>query len=101
MNDLLKGKRGSGTPLEWTDEAERAFLNLRQALCNSPILQLIDSELGFILQTDASDTGIGGVLLQAREGDPKRLAPVMYLSCRLHPPERNYSVVEREALAIY
>ena len=42
-----------------------------------------------------------GVLLQAREGDPKRLAPVMYLSRRLRPPERNYSVVEREAPAIY
>ena len=85
----------------WTFEAERAFYDLRKALCQDPVLQLIDPDLGFVLQTDASAEGIGAVLLQARHSQPQLLAPVMYISRRLKAAERNYTVTEKEALAIY
>ena len=99
--DLQKGLKAHGSALQWTDEADLAFVDLRGALCNEPVLQLIDPSLGFVLQTDASDEGLGAVLLQARCVDPQDLTPVQFLSRRLRPAERNYSVVEREALAVY
>jgi len=51
----------------------------------------------FILQTDSSDVGIGACLLQQHEGVKH---PVLNASKKLLGRERNYSVDEREALAI-
>ena len=51
----------------------------------------------FILQTDASDTGVGAVLLQQHEDG---LFPVAYASKKLLDRERRYSVIERECLAV-
>ena len=101
LHDMLKGKTGKKTPVEWTSAGEVAFTRLKEALIGKPVLQLIDPELPFILQTDASDDGLGAVLLQVRTGDARELAPVMYASRKLKPAERNYSVIEKEALAVY
>ena len=49
------------------------------------------------MQTDASVTGVGAVLAQMRNGEER---PVAYISRRLNSAERNYSVIEREALAM-
>ncbi|KAL1276145.1 hypothetical protein QQF64_035768 [Cirrhinus molitorella] len=51
----------------------------------------------FLLQMDASDTGLGAVLSQVQEGEEH---PVLYISRKLTPPERNYAAVEKEALAV-
>ena len=101
LHQLVSGKVSKSTPLQWTDEAEVAFAKLKEALAGRPVLQLIDPEMPFILQTDASEEGVGAVLLQVRSGDARELAPVMYASRRLKPAERNYSTIEKEALAIY
>jgi len=55
-------------------------------------------ELPFILQTDASDNGIGGVLHQCDENDEEH--PIAYFSRKLLPREQRYSTVEKECLAI-
>ena len=51
----------------------------------------------FLLATDASDSAIGAVLSQVQEGAEKVIA---YWSRQLTKAERNYSTIEREALAI-
>lgn len=61
------------------------------------MLQGPDYQKEFVLHTDASDVGIGGVLSQTTTmgGD----LPVAYYSRKLLPRERNYATVDRECLA--
>lgn len=81
----------------WGDSQERAFVALKQALCAFPVLKLPDIDKAFILQTDASDSGIGAVLLQVDDNGVRR--PVAFASCKLNKTERSYATVERECLA--
>ena len=66
-------------------------------MTDNACLQLPDLNKPFVLQTDASDCGLGAVLLQEYGGV---LRPVAFTSHTLTPAERNYSVAERECLAI-
>jgi hypothetical protein len=66
-------------------------------VCNPPVLKLPDVSKEFILQTDASCEGLGAVLLQEENGVKH---PVAFASKKLLSRERNYSTIEREALAI-
>ena len=52
----------------WSDDAERAFLDLKQALMSAPLLQLPDFSQWFIVDLDASGSGIGSVLHQGDGG---------------------------------
>lgn len=48
----------------WTPPATKAFHELKQALTQTPLLQLPDFHFPFEIQTDAFATGIGAVVLQ-------------------------------------
>ncbi|GBL98487.1 Retrovirus-related Pol polyprotein from transposon 297 [Araneus ventricosus] len=48
----------------WTEECEKSFNSLKQALTSSPILTYPQTDKDFILDTDASNEGIGAVLSQ-------------------------------------
>ena len=52
------------TIVKWTTSCNTAFMDLKRLLCSSPVLQCPDFSRPFILQTDASDWGVGGVLSQ-------------------------------------
>lgn len=95
LTDLTK--KGQPNKVHWSDCHERAFKTLKGALCSFPILKLPDIGQKFFLQTDASDTGIGAVLLQEEDGVKK---PVAFVSRKLKKSECAYSVIERECLAI-
>ena len=71
--------------------------SLKSRLASRPVLRLPDYSKLFYLQTDASCSGIGSVLLQESEG---KLMPVAFASRKLLPREVNYSTVERECLGI-
>ncbi len=77
--------------------AEKAFLELKGLLSDKPILRSPDFEKSFVLQTDASELGLGAVLMQEETGGRH---PVVYLSRKLFPRETRYSVVEKECLAL-
>ena len=74
---------------------EKAFTTLKRLLVAEPVLQLPDMTKPFVLRTDASDVGIGAVLLQ-KHGE--ELFPVAYASKKLLPRERAYSIMEKECL---
>ena len=83
---------------EWTPECHEAFQALRQGLCSAPILAFPNFTKPFVLDTDASNTGIGGVLSQLDEAGNERV--VAYASRTLSKAERRYCVTRRELLAV-
>ena len=62
-----------GQAFEWTDSCDEAFRILKQKLIESPVLSYPSRSDGdmFVLDTDASDTGIGAVLSQIQDGNEK------------------------------
>ena len=87
-----------GTPFCWTKEGKWAFEELRRRLTTSPMLAYPDFERPFILDTDASDVGIGAVLSQIDDQGAERV--IAYGSRVLSKPERQYCVTRRELLAV-
>ena len=85
-------------PFAWSKEREVAFQQLKESLLQAPILGYPREDGGqFILDTDASDVGIGGVLSQLQNDEE---VVISYGSRTLSPAERNYCVTRRELLAI-
>lgn len=82
----------------WTAECRTAFNELRRCLTTAPVLAYPDFTREFIVDTDASDTGIGAVLSQVDENGHERV--IAYASRVLSKPERRYCVTRRELLAV-
>jgi len=81
----------------WTQETEDAFQSLRDSLSNMAEVYLPDLNHPFLIQSDASDIGLGAVLLQEKDGIRY---PVWFASRSLKPAETRYSVSEKECLAV-
>ena len=83
LTDLTKKQAPNRTC--WTPECEKAFVALKEVLCAQPILRSPDFDREFVLQTDASDRGVGAVLSQYNDyGDEH---PIAYFSRKLLPRE--------------
>ena len=65
----------------------------------APILQHADPEEPFQVEIDTSDQAIGGVFSQVNKR-PGQVHPVSYRSRTLNPAEINYTITEKELLAI-
>ena len=74
-----------------------AFVLLCNVLSDFSVLTLPKPSDHFVLYTDASGEGIGGVLSVERD---KEELPVGFFSKKLSPPEKKYSVTELECLAV-
>lgn len=81
----------------WTQECEDAFRTLKECLCLEPVLCSLDFNRDFFLHMDTSEVGLGAVLSQEIDGEDH---PVLCLSWKLFPLEKNYSVIEKEALTV-
>lgn len=81
----------------WSQGCDTAFRRIKELLVTAPILNCPDFSREFILQTDASDYGLGAVLSQNCDGDEKVIA---FLSRSLSRQERNYTTTEKELLAV-
>ncbi len=96
LTDLTK--KFAPTSVVWTAECDIAFKKLKSLLCSSPVLYSPDFGEEFMLQTDASDRGVGAVLSQIRSDGGEH--PIAYYSRKLLPREERYSTVEKECLAV-
>ena len=88
---------GKGTKFSWNQERQSAFEALKTALLQAPVLRLANVAKPFKVHTDASDFVIGAVLLQEFNGG---WHPVAFVSRKLNPAERNYTITEKETLAV-
>lgn len=95
----LTDRTGSRCPhrIQWTAEAVAAFKDIQQSLSRNLVLHSPDFQKAFVLQTDASERGVGAVLLQGPKEDQH---PVAFISRKLFPREVRNSTVEKEALAV-
>src|SRR5437867_1025123 len=86
-------------PYEITEERKSCFETIKKKLLNPPVLRFpcYDPDCKFLLQTDASDYAVGGILIQQRNAERWVIA---YYSHQLNKAERRYSTVERECLAL-
>ena len=89
-------KKGESIKVHWGEPQQRALDTLK-ALTVQPILKMADLSKPFTLQVDASNEGLGDVLLQDEEG---KKSPIAYASRKLKPSEKSYAVIEKECLAL-
>ncbi|XP_031789079.1 uncharacterized protein LOC116418038 [Nasonia vitripennis] len=89
----------------WGESQQMAFEQVKALIiASAPVLhspsfedQFPSFEDQFTIQTDASDIGLGAVLTQTIDGEERVLS---FASRTLTEAERNYSVTERECLAV-
>ncbi|KAM9980171.1 hypothetical protein ACTFIZ_010232 [Dictyostelium cf. discoideum] len=78
---------------KWTNELEKDRIKLLNTLAQTNVLSFPQDTNDNIIETDASIIGIGGVMIQNGK-------PVSYYSRTLNNAEKNYSITERECLAV-
>ena len=94
LHQLLR----KGSKWQWQKEQQEAFAKSKELLQSAELLIHFDPAKELVLTTDASDYGVGEVLSHKMEGGTER--PIGYMSRSLNGAERNYSTLEKEALAI-
>nr|XP_009763076.1 PREDICTED: uncharacterized protein LOC104215035 [Nicotiana sylvestris] len=82
---------------KFDDACLKAFEELKGRLVTAPIIIAPDWEQPFELMCDASDLAVGAVLGQRRN---KIFHSIYYASKTLNPAQMNYTVTEKELLAV-
>jgi hypothetical protein len=95
---LSDGLKGKGKNWKWTSEMIKEFEEIKKELRKLKKLLLADYDKPFMLRTDASNTGLGAVLLQ--EDENKEWKPIQWASKKLTPTERRYGITEKEMYAV-
>jgi len=93
----LHALTGKGVQFQWGPEQEAAFIELKEKLTTAPVLGMPENTGQYILDSDASDVGLGAVLSQIQDGEERVIA---YASRTLQRPERNYETTKKELLAV-
>ena len=93
LRDLLK----KNTPFKWTRIHEKSFIYLKEKLCDTTSLSFFNLNKPCSIISDASDHGLGAVLLQEENGVQR---PIAFASRSLSDQEKKYAATERECLAL-
>lgn len=95
LYELLK----DGVKFSWTDKQQKAFEKAKKLLSEDTVLAHYDPNLPVRLYCDASNEGIGAVITHVFPDKSER--PISFTSRIFKKHETGYSVIDREALAIY
>ncbi len=93
ISEPLRNLTKEGVQFIWSQIHEDTFNKLKQMISQPPVLQYYDLDEEVTLETDASDYGLGAVLLQNGR-------PVAFASRTLTQSERRYSQIEKECLSL-
>ena len=91
--------------IQWTPCCQQVFDELKYRFYSAPVLKHYDPTLETIIETDASDYVVSGILPQCPP-DPANpdgngtLHPVAFLSEKMSPAECNYGIRDKELLVI-
>jgi hypothetical protein len=81
----------------WGIPQQKCFDTIKNLFTSDKIVKLFNQNLPTVLETDASNYGIGAVMLQKH---PEGWMPVQFVSRSLNSAEKNYSQIDKEALGI-
>ena len=92
----------------WSTNHQVCFEQIKDAVCKDVTLKFYDPSLPTYIETDASQNGIGVVLLQLIDSNftldkysiPTSLIPVAFASKTLTSVECKYANIERELLGV-
>ena len=87
----------SETSWKWSSACQKSFEEIVQILSSPLVLTYPDFDLPFIVNTDASQDGLGATLSQLQKGEEKVIA---YASRALRKAEKNYPANKLEFLAL-
>ena len=94
LTDLL-----GTTKYIWGEEHSQAFERMKALVMKDTLLLYPDPNKPFIIETDASDYQLGGVIKQFNEVHQK-LLPIAFYSRKLTSSQMNYTTIEKELLSI-
>ncbi|CAI2734266.1 unnamed protein product [Schistosoma spindalis] len=94
MNALLT----KNTKWNWNKECQVSFEKVKQILASDLLLTHYDPKLELVVAADASDYGIGAVILHKFPNGSQKA--IFHASRTLTVAEKNYSQIEKEALAL-
>ncbi len=101
LNDMLK-KDFIWDPSTWKLDYHAVFTSVKAALQQASSIFYPNYELKWILRTDASDFGVGAVLLQVDDSIiPFQHQPIQFVSQKLSPQATRWTTIEKEAYAVY
>uniref|UniRef100_A0A1Y1N2I4 RNA-directed DNA polymerase n=3 Tax=Photinus pyralis TaxID=7054 RepID=A0A1Y1N2I4_PHOPY len=83
----------------WSKACNNAFKKTKEIIVSDDVLVHFDATLPIKLACDASSYGIGGVLSHIFPDRTER--PICFTSRTLSAAEKNYSMLDKESLAIY
>ena len=89
MTKLLR----KNVPFSRTEEAQQSFDELKRRLTSAPVLKTPSGQGGFVVYSDASQQGLGCVLMQHGK-------VIAYASRQLRPHEKSYPVHDLELAAV-
>jgi hypothetical protein len=94
LHDLTRKNRD----YSWGADQQEAFEILKDKLIHAPVLAHFHYDLETRVETDSSDTVVGGVLSQKQPDENWR--PVAFFSTAMLPAEQNYPIHDKELLAV-
>jgi hypothetical protein len=104
LNDMVHKDFPWSAPTSWKRDYKQIFSDFKILLLDCLLIHYPDYELNWTVRCDASDRGVGAILLQEttdNDSSTKVLQPVSVVSSKFSDVATRWSTIEKEAYAIY